>query len=174
MAAILNADSGLLSSDFRAGEHMAQLIIQVAGRAEKPAEVYIQTHNPHHELLQTLIQNDYHSFAKQILEECQTTALPPYSYFALLRAEAKQKTPTMQFLTQVRDKNIPPKSVKLLGPITAPMQRKAGFYRAQLLISSESRADLHNFLNRLIANITNNKAANKVRWSLDIDPVDMC
>lgn len=175
MSAIINADSGLLSSDFRAQEHMAQLIIQVAGRAgraEKPGEVYIQTYNPHHPLLLTLIEQGYHAFTIQNLTERKNAALPPYNYFALIRAEAKNTTAALQFLEQLKQTTTLT-NIQLLGPIPAPMQRKAGFYRAQLLLSSKSRNNLRQSLNALTQYIETSKAARKVRWSLDVDPLDM-
>ncbi|GAH02946.1 unnamed protein product, partial [marine sediment metagenome] len=95
MAAILNVDNGLLSSDFRASEQTAQLIMQVAGRAGRAAKtgsVYIQTYNPKHSLLQCLIKQGYQAFATHNLTERQAASLPPFNHFALIRAEAKNKT----------------------------------------------------------------------------------
>jgi len=178
MVAILNVDNGLLSSDFRAQEHVAQLIIQVAGRAgraEKPGEVYIQTHNPNHPLLLKLVNYGYYDFAMENLIERRNANLPPFTYFALMRAEAKTRATALQFLEQLRDKI--KKSVttkmKLLGPIPAPMQLKAGYYRAQLLVSSKSRSALHAFLDLLVQQVETLKLSGRVRWSLDVDPVDM-
>lgn len=178
MVAILNVDSGLLSSDFRAQEHIAQLIIQVAGRAgraEKPGEVYIQTHNPNHPLLLKLINHGYYNFAVENLIERRNANLPPFIYFALIRAEAKTKTMALQFLEQLRDKTkkLVTTNVKLLGPIPAPMQRKAGYYRAQLLMNSKNRSALHSLLDLLVQQAETLKLSRKVRWSLDVDPVDM-
>jgi primosomal protein N' (replication factor Y) len=178
MVAILNVDSGLLSSDFRAQEHIAQLIIQVAGRAgraEKPGKVYIQTHNPNHPLLLKLINHGYYDFAMENLAERRHANLPPFIFFALIRAEAKTKTMALHFLEQLRDKmkESVTTEVKLLGPISAPMQRKAGYYRAQLLINSKSRSELHAFLDLLVQQAEALKLSRKVRWSLDVDPMDM-
>ncbi len=178
MVVILNVDSGLLSSDFRAQEHIAQLIIQVAGRAgraEKPGEVCIQTHNPNHPLLLKLINHSYYDFAIENLVERRNANLPPFIYFALIRAEAKAKATALQFLEQLRDKTkkLVTTSVKLLGPIPAPMQRKAGYYRAQLLMNSKNRSALHSLLDLLVQQAETLKLSRQVRWSLDVDPVDM-
>jgi primosomal protein N' (replication factor Y) len=176
MVAILNADNGLLSSDFRAEEYTAQLIMQVsgrAGRAEKPGEVYIQTYNPHHPLLLQLINFGYHSFAMENLLERQKANLPPFAYFALFRAEARNASKALEFLQQLKNKTATIQSnIKLLGPIPAPMQRKAGYYRAQLLISSKNRNSLHDLLDFLAHHIETLKPSS-LRWSLDIDPMDM-
>ena len=106
LAAILDADTGLLSSDFRATENIAQLITQVAGRAgraEKPGEVFIQTYNPQHPLLLQLIEHGYHKFANTTLKERQAAQLPPFAYFALLRAEAKNKDAVFEFLETIKN-----------------------------------------------------------------------
>lgn len=176
MAAILNADSGLLSADFRASEQIAQLIMQVAGRAgraDKEGEVYIQTYNPRHELLQTLVAEGYNAFTQKLLTERDQAALPPFSYLALFRAEAKNKTISLDFLQKIKALLSKSRTVDLMGPIPAPMQKKAGFYRAQMLVSSKTRRNLHVYLDKVIKEIENLEITRKVRWSIDIDPLDV-
>lgn len=178
LVAILNADNGLFSADFRASEHMAQLLIQVAGRAgraERPGEVLVQTHNPEHPLLQHLLQQDYTGFAQLALQERQAANLAPYSYFALLRAESPHKNYATQFLSEVRDvaKNIVGKTIEILGPIPSLIERKAGRYRAQLLLQSSQRSSLHNSLYKILEKIESVPSVRKVRWSLDVDPQDI-
>ncbi|MFU8797858.1 MAG: primosomal protein N', partial [Gammaproteobacteria bacterium] len=174
---ILNVDSGLYSADFRATERLAQLLIQVAGRAgraEKPGEVVIQTHRPDHPLLQKLIQHGYTHFAEAALEERKQAELPPFSYLALLRAEAENPTAATQFLAQVRNRGEKlPASIHILGPIPAPLERRAGRYRSQLLFQSSHRQNLHHFLPQLLTQIEQMKIPRTIRWSLDVDPVDL-
>jgi primosomal protein N' (replication factor Y) len=178
MAAILNIDGGLLSSDFRASEHMAQLLIQVAGRAgraDKLGEVYIQTYNPNNPLLLDLIKNGYHAFAVNNLKERSAAKLPPYACSALLKAEAKNQQLPTDFLTAIKQHwqiKINCAYLKILGPFPPLMQRKAGFYRSHLLIHSAKRSDLHGLLNHLPAIIKTLKPNSKLKWSLDIDPID--
>lgn len=177
MAAILNIDGGLLSSDFRASEQMAQLLIQVsgrAGRASKPGEVYIQTYNPEHPLLISLIKDGYYNFALNSLTERKAAKLPPYAYLALVRAEAKKSELATDFLSKIQ-KHLQPKTnnhTKILGPIPAPLQRKANFYRTQLLVYSTVRSELHELLRQLIIAINGIAPSNTIRWSLDVDPAD--
>jgi primosomal protein N' (replication factor Y) len=105
LAAILDADQGLFSTDFRASERMAQLIIQVAGRAgrvERPGEVMIQTHHPDHPLLRQLVESGYPAFARAALEERREAQLPPYASMALLRAEATSAEHPRAFLEAAR------------------------------------------------------------------------
>ncbi len=178
LVGILDADQGLFSIDFRAAERMAQLIIQVAGRAgraEKPGEVLIQTHVPDHPLLRLLVEKDYAHFARATLKERQEAELPPFSHFALLRAEAVDSEAPMTFLEAARSlaEQLGHDGVWLLGPIPAPMERRAGRSRAQLLLQAASRAALHQLLNHWAGALEGVKEGRKVRWSLDVDPVEL-
>ena len=179
LVAILDADSGLFSADFRGLEKMGQLILQVSGRAgrsEHPGEVVIQTHQPEHPVLHTLVNQGYQPFAHSLLAERQAAQLPPYTYMAVLRAEAVNDDLPYHFLNNARDtaELLPDnQAVIVIGPIPAIMAKRAGRHRAQLLFQSDNRKDLHNLLQRLAIHLESLKEARKVRWSLDIDPVDM-
>lgn len=178
LAAILDADQGLFSGDFRASERMAQLIIQVAGRAgraDKPGEVLIQTHHPDHPLLRQLVEQGYPAFAEAALRERQDTMLPPYASMALLRAEATNAGHPREFLETARELAEPLVSVslQLWGPVAAPMERRAGRYRAQLLLQTGNRSELQQLLKHWVPQLETLKQARRVRWSIDVDPVDM-
>lgn len=177
LVAIVDTDQGLFSADFRSGERMAQVILQVAGRAgraEKPGTVLIQTHHPDHPLLQMLVNQGYPAVAESTLAERYDACLPPFSFQALLRAEAVKEEQPETFLQQARDLGQPyAEGVELWGPVPAPMERRAGRYRAQLLIQAERRSALHAFLRRWRQELEGLKSARQVRWSLDIDPVDL-
>lgn len=178
LVAILDADGGLFSADFRASERTAQLLLQVAGRAgraNQAGEVLIQTYNPQHVLLQHLLAHDYEKFAETLLNERQIAALPPYTYLALLRAEAKSQQYSLQFLQQVHQlaKNININNIDLFEPVPSLMERKAGFHRAQLLLQAKQRNHLHQLLKQLTPQITALPLARRVRWSLDIDPMEV-
>ncbi|MGH8413513.1 MAG: primosomal protein N' [Gammaproteobacteria bacterium] len=177
LVGILDADQGLFGVDFRASERMAQLIIQVAGRAgraERPGEVLIQTYHPEHPLLTHLVREGYASFATAALTERRMAGLPPYAAMALLRAEAAAKAPPQAFLEAARIKLAPAcgQQVQLLGPAPAPMERRAGRYRAHLLMLSNQRALLQQALATTLPVLDALKQARRVRWSLDVDPAD--
>jgi primosomal protein N' (replication factor Y) len=147
-----------------------------AGRADKPGEVLIQTWHPEHPLFAALQRHDFHGFAEFALNERRETGYPPYSHLALLRAEAPASGAALEFLREARALAIrlsPGKDVQLLSPAPAPMERRAGRYRAQLLVQSSQRAPLHEFLAQWVRQLTEAKFAKKTRWSLDVDPVDM-
>jgi len=179
LVAIIHADGGLFGADFRATEHLAQLLIQVAGRAgraERAGEVWIQTHHPDHPLLQTLVREGYAAFAMLALAERKLAGLPPFSHFALVRSESTQAETGMQFLQQALQTADPldaAKDVQFLGPVPAPMERRAGRWRAQLLLQAQSRSALHRLLEAWVGSLESLPAARKVRWSLDVDPMDL-
>jgi primosomal protein N' (replication factor Y) len=177
LVAVVGVDEGLFSADFRAPEKLAQLLIQVAGRAGRaalPGEVLLQTHHPQHPLLETLLNGGYHAFAEAELAQREAAGFPPFAHLALLRAEAKQIEATHAFLhaakTALRNSE---GVIELHGPLPAPMPRRAGFQRTQLLLSSPDRRALHAALDAALPAIYALPDARKVRWSLDIDPVDL-
>lgn len=178
LVAILNADNGLFSADFRAVERMGQLLVQVsgrAGRAERPGEVVIQTHHPEHPFFQFLQQQDYLNFSQALLTERRAAGLPPFGYCALLRAEATNKSFPLKFLEQVRDciKSFKLQKIEVLGPIASLMERKQGQFRAQLLVQAEQRQVLHQVLKLLFARVGMLSLTRRVRWSLDVDPLEV-
>ncbi len=178
LVAILDVDSGLFSIDFHSAEKMAQMIIQVAGRAgraEKPGKVLLQTHHPDHPLLVTILKHGYPAFATAALAERQQAGLPPYSFQALLRVQAGNTQAPQQFLQELIERIRPdtPADVMILGPVPAPMAKKAGQFRYQLLLQSPHRKALHKLLDTLILTIETLKSAHKIRWSLDVDPVGL-
>ena len=178
LVCILDADRGLFGTDFRALEQMGQLIIQVAGRAgreEKQGTVLIQTRNPDNPIMQTLVAEGYAEFAKVALDDRRLALLPPYAYVALVRAEAPDAASPMRFLSGVSQRLLNPAvaGVSVLGPVPAPMERLGGKYRAQLLLQAERRSHLNETLSRLTVNLDTLKDAQRTRWSIDVDPVDL-
>jgi len=178
LVGVINADQGLFGADFRSSERLAQTIVQVsgrAGRAHLPGEVLIQTAYPEHPLLQELIQHGYDSFAAAALEERRAASWPPFSNLVLLRAEATNKELPLDFLKAAKSAAVASatKGIEILGPASAPMERKAGLYRAQLLLQSPHRSELHKLLTRWRDEIETIKEAKRVRWSLDVDPLEL-
>ncbi|WP_115555213.1 primosomal protein N' [Xanthomonas campestris] len=184
MVVVVGIDEGLFSADFRAAEKLAQQLIQVAGRAgraDRPGEVWLQTHHPEHPLLQTLVNGGYHAFADAELQQREAAGFPPFAHLALFRAEAKDVAAANQFLIAVRalvGEQTPAPSpalapVECYGPMPAPMPRRAGFQRTQLLLSAAQRSALHWVLDAQMPAIHALPQARRVRWSLDVDPIDL-
>jgi primosomal protein N' (replication factor Y) (superfamily II helicase) len=177
LVVVLNADQGLFSTDFRAPERLAQTIVQVAGRAgrgAKEGEVLIQTEFPQHPLLQSLLTGGYDGFAEAALAERLQASWPPFSRLAALRASGKTPDAALGFLSEARAAaGAPPRGLKLLGPVPAAMAKRAGRYHAQLLIESHERPPLHHFLDGWLPKVESQKSAKRVRWALDVDPIEL-
>jgi primosomal protein N' (replication factor Y) len=174
LVCVLNADQSLYSSDFRAEEQLFAQLIQVAGRAgrgEVRGEVLIQTQFPAHPLYQAVKAHDFDGFARTLLEERSRARLPPFVYQAVLRAEAARMENALDFLHAAAKaaSEISP-GVTVFDPTPATLQRLKGRERAQLLVQSESRPQLHGFLEQWVAQLYTARSAG-ARWSLDVDPL---
>jgi primosomal protein N' (replication factor Y) len=176
LVVVLNADQGLFSTDFRAAERLAQTIVQVAGRAgrgSRAGEVLIQTAYPEHPLLQMLASEGYDGFARTALAERAASAWPPFSRLAVVRASATAAQDALDFLTEARALAGAPPGVKLLGPVPAAMAKRAGRYHSQLLLESTDRVALHRLLAGWLEKLAELPSARRVRWALDVDPIDL-
>lgn len=183
LVGILDVDRGLFGTDFRALEQMGQLVLQVAGRAgreQQRGSVLIQTRHPDNPMLQTLVREGYEAFARVALDERRLADWPPFSHVALVRTDApapERALRALQTIADFVDHDLASRerigSVQLLGPAPAPMERLGGRFRARLLLQSGSRAALHETLARLVSVIDELPHVRQVRWSIDVDPVDL-
>lgn len=176
LVGVIDTDSALYSPDFRAGERLFAQLMQVAGRAgraEKAGEVLIQTAFPQHALFHALRAQDYVNFANECLRERQMMQFPPISFFALLRAEANDYVQVQQFLNQaINVARLLKTDVMIYDPIRPQMERLKGLERAQLLLQANSRIALQRLLKMWMPQISALPLATKIRWSLDIDPLE--
>ncbi len=178
LVVILDADQGLFASDFRATERLAQTITQVAGRAgrgSKPGEVLIQTQFPEHPLLNRLITAGYEGFAQSALEERRDAGWPPYSRLAMLRAEAKDSAGLDAYLRAAVDcsRLLNEATVRVLGPASALIARRADHFRAHLLVETSARSTLQRFLNGWLPHVERLSGPPGLRWSIDVDPLEV-
>ncbi len=177
LVVILDADQGLFASDFRATERLAQTITQVAGRAGRgrlAGEVLIQTQFPEHPLLNRLLTEGYEGFAISALEERREAGWPPYSRLAMLRAEAKDSPGLDAFLRAAADSGGNLRAtVKVLGPARALIARRADHFRAHLLIEAASRTTLQRFLDDWLPRVEQLPGPAGLRWSIDVDPLEV-
>lgn len=178
LVVVINADQGLFSTDFRGGERLAQSLIQVGGRAgreKRQGEVMIQTAFPEHPFWSELFSGGYPKVAESTLMERENAVWPPFSRLALLRAAATNREDAHRFLDLARAlaQAADVDGVRILGPVSAPMERKAGRFRAQLLLQSRQRGCLHQVLASLRASLEGSKEARRVRWSIDVDPIEL-
>ncbi len=179
LVAVLDVDGGFLNVDFRAPERTAQLILQVAGRAgrgEKAGLVLIQTFKPENPLLQTLIHQGYAAFAKTCLAERKLMLLPPYRYTALIRAEGMQSEKALGFLQQILAmlyEQPEAGQLEVWGPVPAPMERRAGMFRAHALIFCTDRRMLHQLLGQWWLQVCKLPERRTIRCSIDIDAQEL-
>jgi primosomal protein N' (replication factor Y) len=181
LVGVLNPDSALYSSDFRAAEKLFAQLVQVAGRAgraDKPGEVLIQTAFPDHPLFHALQMHDFEGWAASQLAERQMAGFPPFVYQAMLRAEGKQENGVYRYLNDARMAAVElnqsmntPGQAEIFGVVPAALPRRANHIRAQLLIQSTTRKGLQQFL-RAWQPMLDALPAQKLRCSLDIDPLE--
>lgn len=184
LVAAVNADSALFSSDFRAPERLFSLLMQAAGRAGRDAgisgdsEMWVQTFHPAHPLFEALKQHDYPAFAAQQLQEREQAGLPPFSFQALVRAEARTQETAQGFLqaaSAAAAELAETQHVTLYPAVPMSVQRVANVERAQMLIESPSRAALQRFLaawhDTLHAVRQGPEGKGLIRWAVDVDPL---
>ena len=175
LVGVLDADSALFSADFRASERLFAQLVQVSGRAgrgARPGEVIIQTDFPHHPLYAAVALHDFDRFADGALEERRLAGFPPFAHLALLRAESKQAGEATRFLQSAARIAKRLGGVEVFDPVPAPLERKAGFERAQLLARATSRRAMQPFLARWRDALAE-RDERRVRWSLDVDPQEV-
>ncbi len=172
LVVIVNLDQALYSADFRAMERMAQLLVQVSGRAGResmPGTVMLQTHHPEHEGLRRLLKEGYEPFAETLLSERELADLPPYSYQATVRAEATDRDALARFLQEAKAA-WPGRQEASYGPFPAMMERRSGRLRWYLLLQSRDRRELQRAMDAFLPRVRALPAARKVRWTVDLDP----
>ncbi|HER34341.1 MAG: primosomal protein N' [Halothiobacillaceae bacterium] len=178
LVGVVNADQALFAADFRGPERFAQSLLQVAGRAgraERPGEVLVQSHDPDHPVLRRLLRQDYSAVMAAELAEREQAELPPTRFAALLRADAPSADVARAFLerlaAELRETTGEPLAV--WGPVPAPLARRAGRYRFQLLLLARVRSALHRVLWRVDESVGSRRPGKGLRWSIDVDPIDL-
>ena len=184
LVAALDPDGALFSSDFRAPERLFSLLMQAAGRAGRdanlsqtsPCEMWVQTFHPQHALFEALKQHDFARFAEQQLQERREANLPPFSFQALVRADAKTQSAAQDFLNAARelaDALAVQLQVDVYPAVPMTIQRVANVERAQMLVECLSRKALQQFLSQWQAQLHTMRAQHKqvIRWAIDVDPL---
>ena len=174
---ILDVDVGLMSTDFRAKEHLAQLLVQVSGRCGRgkyKGEVNIQTRYPNHPIFNFVKDSRYTEYAKTLLLERKDTKLPPFAHQALICANAKNKILAENFLTEVARliNSIEIESVEIWGPVPGVIERKSDYYYFNLYLQSEDRGKLRRLIQTFYQHVETIRVSSSVRWFVDIDPVE--
>lgn len=176
LAIILNIDSLLFSGDFRAPERIGQLVTQLsgrAGRANKKGEVWLQTHQPGHPLLQDLVNNGFTHYSRSLLHERKAANLPPFSYLSILRTETENIELGLEFLKYARSMLMQFSKATVLGPLPCLIEKKQRRFRYQLLIRCDSRQYLNAMFTQVLDELDKHKRAKQIRWHVDMHPTDI-
>jgi primosomal protein N' (replication factor Y) len=176
LVGVLDTDQALYSPDFRASERLFSQLMQVSGRAGRAnikGEVYIQTAFPNHPIFEALKTYDYEYFANELLKERELAELSPFSFLALLKAEAHQLMHVMQFLNDAMKKAQDlSHHVIIYNPVRPMMERLKGMERARLVLQASSRIALQRLLCEWVPYLRKNKLGHKVKWVVDVDPLE--
>ena len=176
LVGVIDTDSALFSPDFRAAERLFAQLMQVsgrAGRAEKAGEVLIQTAFPSHHLFNALRSQDYSVYAKTLLQEREMAQFPPFCFLVLLRAEASNYRDVEAFLNFAFElARSLSQQVLTYDPMRAQMEKLKGMERGQILMQATKRGALQKLLAALTPQLRASKLAAKVRWSVDVDPME--
>ena len=173
---VLDADAMLFSPDFRGEERLAQLLTQVAGRAgraQRPGEVLIQTRHPDHPIIAAVLDTDWTTLSEQLLAARRQQGLPPHGALAALRCDSPDANAGLLFLQQLAEQpgaDRAPSGVRIVGPLAAPMARRAGLYRSHLIVAGGSRGAVQAAMKELVVAAGEQRAPTGLRWFVDIDP----
>jgi primosomal protein N' (replication factor Y) len=178
LVAVIDTDAMLFSPDFRGEERMAQLLTQVAGRAGRaglPGKVLLQTHYPDHPALQALLTSSYAIVSRDLLQQRRASGMPPAGHLVMLRTDCADMALGEEFLQRLRSaaQQQLPAGCTLIGPLPSPMQRRAGKFRSQLLLSAPGRREGHAAARLLVQEAEKLPVRGGLKWSIDVDPTDV-
>jgi primosomal protein N' (replication factor Y) len=177
---VLDTDAELFHPDFKSQERLGQLLTQVAGRGGRgisSSEIFLQTYYPNHPLLEKLTNGNYKEFLQEIGKEREITSMPPFSFVTLIRANSVNEKNVVDFLDLVKKmvERVEPQSPQnqYLGPIPSMLEKRAGRYRYNFQIKTHTRSKMHILLTKLIEQLSKTKSFSNVRWSIDVDPIEL-
>lgn len=175
LVGVVDADGLLFSPDFRGEERLLQLLTQVGGRSGRgrmAGTVLIQTHYPDNPLLKAVLSEPYSVLSNQLLKERQQRGLPPAGAMIMIRCDSSSLDAGLRFLSAVLSQLPPSPTVRVIGPIPAAMARRAGRYRAQLLLVSQDRPSLRELASQVASTAEQQPKRGDLKWFMDVDPVD--
>jgi primosomal protein N' (replication factor Y) len=189
LVAVLDADGRLFSQDFRAAERLFAQLVQVAGRAgrsskdgEQSGDIFIETQFPESAVFQYLLRHDVDGFLSHIASERDEAKLPPFSYQALVHAEAKSLDKAIQFLSSLKGRlsaqGLIAQGLRVYDPVPRSMMRVAGIERAQLLVEGNDRRvlqDVLEFIDRDLRDKSQGRISkvDRIRWLIERDPISI-
>ena len=179
LVGVLMADIGLNLPDFRAGERLFGLLMQVAGRAGRsriPGEVYLQTYNTDNEVFSFLLHGSYEKYYRQDLRSRKTLLYPPFTKLVSCEFsspdENAAETAAGDFAEALKP-NVSPETCLVLGPAPAGIARIRGRFRYQLLLKLPHKKISAEFLKKLQYSLMRKYSRNSLSITIDVDPQSM-
>ncbi|MGY0400277.1 MAG: helicase-related protein, partial [Ostreibacterium sp.] len=173
LVCVVDADSALFSSDFRAEERLYQQLIQVAGRAGRESntgKVYIQSTVPDHVVFHALIKHDYWTYAEKLLTERTQYGLPPQTAMVLVKSSALDQCLLINYLRAIRESLIEnSKTLMVQGPVPLAVVRVKNRFQAQLCLSADNKMDVQKYLPLLVNIIKYYDKSNRFKTIIDVD-----
>ena len=172
LVGVIDADLGLQGSDLRAAERTFQLMRQVAGRAgraEKPGEAWLQTHQPEHPVIRAILGGDEEAFWRAEAAERRVAGVPPYGRMAGIILSSPDVAQVFDFASELARRDGPLRRIgaQVFGPAPAPVARVRGRHRVRLLVKADKTAPLQAALAEWVAQM---KCPTNLRLAIDIDP----
>ncbi len=180
LAAVVDADIGLVSNDPRAAERTFQLLAQVTGRAgrgDRPGRGLLQTYQPTHPVIAALLSGDHERFYAEEIAARRAAGLPPYGRLASLVVSARERPAAeahARLLAQaghreIRALALPANEAALLGPADPPMALLRGRHRVRLILKTARRVNMQGLIRAMLREAGTPKQGARV--DVDIDPM---
>ena len=178
LVGVVSVDTGLGLPDFRAAERTFQLLTQVAGRAGRgvlPGRVLIQTYYPEHYALKHAVNQDFEGFYNEEIRYRERMGYPPFVVLALIGLKHKDESYALrsgQILREALDRANADRSLRILGPASAPISRIKNEYRFQIIVKSTNRRTLRASIDQALAE-AETLGSDKRITQIEIDPVNL-
>ena len=175
LVVVMNIDQSLFSPRLKAIEQLAQQLVQVSGRSGrglKKGEVILQTSFPENEDLKCLIEQGYEKWVKNLLFLRGNLGLPPHRNWGVIQAKARKYIDAENFLDNIKKIIQKNNEIEIFGPMPSSMQKKANLFYLNLIIQAKSKAKLNYVIKDCIPSIKDIPYSNKIKWTIDIDPID--
>lgn len=185
-----HADAGLHLPDFRAAErtyHGLLDAVALAHSAERGGKVVLQTFLPAHHVIEAVFRNDPGVFFDQEMRFRRDLGYPPFSHLVRLgvsstnadsgKREADHWGKLLDRIVREGQKSLQgtgrDRDMVVLGPVPAPVAKLRGRYRWQLLVKARDAETARRVVEASLADLEHRKGTSRVKFEVDVDPVEM-